>query len=150
MTWSFGVGVSSVRGSQLKRGEIGRVCCKSSCPLRARYAGTSTKPKGLTTPQNHAHRVARHGAGQPIVVDHYRRGWRHSNAPVAALALEATGRVAWWQDAEVPFWISRRRRSRRLPDQPVDPDRALRLMIRRAAVGWAKTDRPTARREVLA
>ena len=34
------------------------------------------------------------------VVDRYRRVWEHSDATVDALALDATGRVAWWQDAE--------------------------------------------------
>ncbi|MDQ6715367.1 MAG: DinB family protein, partial [Actinomycetota bacterium] len=38
------------------------------------------------------------------VVDRYRRVWEHSDATVAALALDATGRVAWWQDAEVPLF----------------------------------------------
>jgi Protein of unknown function (DUF664) len=35
------------------------------------------------------------------VVGRYRRVWDHSDATIAALALDATGRVAWWQDAEV-------------------------------------------------
>ena len=38
------------------------------------------------------------------VVDRYRRVWTHSDATVATLALDATGRVAWWQDAEVPLF----------------------------------------------
>jgi hypothetical protein len=38
------------------------------------------------------------------VVGRYRRVWEHSDATVAALALDATGRVAWWQDAEVPLF----------------------------------------------
>ncbi len=38
------------------------------------------------------------------VVDRYRRVWEHSDATVAALALDATGRVAWWHDAEVPLF----------------------------------------------
>ena len=38
------------------------------------------------------------------VVDRYRRVWEHSDATVDALALDATGRVAWWQDAEVPLF----------------------------------------------
>jgi hypothetical protein len=38
------------------------------------------------------------------VVDRYRRVWAHSDATVEALALDATGRVAWWQDAEVPLF----------------------------------------------
>lgn len=38
------------------------------------------------------------------VVDRYRRVWAHSDATVAALTLDATGRVAWWQDAEVPLF----------------------------------------------
>jgi len=38
------------------------------------------------------------------IVGRYRRVWEHSDATVAALALEATGRVAWWQDAEVPLF----------------------------------------------
>jgi hypothetical protein len=38
------------------------------------------------------------------IIDRYRRVWRHSDATVAALTLDATGRVAWWQDAEVPLF----------------------------------------------
>ena len=38
------------------------------------------------------------------VVDRYRRVWQHSDATVAALPLDATGHVAWWQDAEVPLF----------------------------------------------
>lgn len=38
------------------------------------------------------------------IVGRYRRVWEHSDATVAALALNATGRVAWWQDAEVPLF----------------------------------------------
>lgn len=38
------------------------------------------------------------------VVGRYRRVWDHSDATVAALALDATGRVAWWGDAEVPLF----------------------------------------------
>lgn len=38
------------------------------------------------------------------VVDRYRRVWDHSDATVDALTLDATGRVAWWQDAEVPLF----------------------------------------------
>ena len=38
------------------------------------------------------------------VVGRYRRVWDHSEATVDALALDATGRVAWWQDAEVPLF----------------------------------------------
>jgi hypothetical protein len=38
------------------------------------------------------------------VIGRYRRVWDHSDATVAALALDATGRVAWWQDAEVPLF----------------------------------------------
>jgi hypothetical protein len=38
------------------------------------------------------------------IVDRYRRVWEHSDATVEALALDATGRVAWWQDAEVPLF----------------------------------------------
>ena len=38
------------------------------------------------------------------IVDRYRRVWDHSDATVEALALDATGRVAWWQDAEVPLF----------------------------------------------
>jgi len=30
------------------------------------------------------------------VVDLYRRVWRHSDATITALALDATGRVPWW------------------------------------------------------
>ena len=38
------------------------------------------------------------------IASRYRRVWEHSNATVAALALDATGRVPWWQDAEVPLF----------------------------------------------
>lgn len=38
------------------------------------------------------------------IVGRYRRVWEHSDATVASLALDATGRVAWWQDAEVPLF----------------------------------------------
>ncbi|MGA8845030.1 MAG: DinB family protein [Nocardioides sp.] len=38
------------------------------------------------------------------VVDRYRRVWDHSDTTIASLALDATGRVAWWQDAEVPLF----------------------------------------------
>ena len=38
------------------------------------------------------------------VVDRYRRVWEHSDATVAALHLDARGRVAWWGDAEVPLF----------------------------------------------
>ena len=38
------------------------------------------------------------------IIDRYRRVWEHSDATVEALTLDATGRVAWWQDAEVPLF----------------------------------------------
>jgi hypothetical protein len=38
------------------------------------------------------------------IVDRYRRVWAHSDVTVDALPLDATGRVAWWQDAEVPLF----------------------------------------------
>lgn len=38
------------------------------------------------------------------IIDRYRRVWEHSDATVDALTLDATGRVAWWQDAEVPLF----------------------------------------------
>lgn len=38
------------------------------------------------------------------VIERYRRVWEHSDATVAALDLGATGRVPWWQDAEVPLF----------------------------------------------
>ena len=38
------------------------------------------------------------------IVDRYRRVWAHGDATVAALALDATGRVEWWGDAEVPLF----------------------------------------------
>lgn len=38
------------------------------------------------------------------VVGRYRRVWEHSDETVAALALDATGCVAWWGDAEVPLF----------------------------------------------
>ncbi len=38
------------------------------------------------------------------VVDRYRRVWSHSDETVDALALDATGHVAWWGDARVPLF----------------------------------------------
>ena len=38
------------------------------------------------------------------VVDRYRRVWDHSDATVEALALDATGHVAWWQDTTVSLF----------------------------------------------
>jgi len=38
------------------------------------------------------------------IVDRYRRVWAHGDATVAALALDATGRVEWWGDAKVPLF----------------------------------------------
>jgi len=38
------------------------------------------------------------------VVDRYRRVWAHGDATVAALDLDAVGRVEWWGDAEVPLF----------------------------------------------
>ncbi len=38
------------------------------------------------------------------VIDRYRRAWDHSDATIAALPLDTTGHVAWWQDAEVPLF----------------------------------------------
>ena len=38
------------------------------------------------------------------VVDRYRRVWAHGDATVEALDLDATGRVEWWGDAEVPLF----------------------------------------------
>jgi len=38
------------------------------------------------------------------VVDRYRRVWAHSDVTVNALDLDDTGRVSWWQDAEVPLF----------------------------------------------
>lgn len=38
------------------------------------------------------------------VVGRYRRAWEYSDATVDALALDATGRVTWWQDAEEPLF----------------------------------------------
>ena len=38
------------------------------------------------------------------IIDRYRRVWEHSDATVDALTLDSTGRVAWWQDAEVPLF----------------------------------------------
>lgn len=38
------------------------------------------------------------------VIERYRRVWEHSDATVAILDLGATGRVPWWQDAEVPLF----------------------------------------------
>jgi hypothetical protein len=38
------------------------------------------------------------------ITERYRRVWDHSDATVDALPLDATGRVAWWQDAEVPLF----------------------------------------------
>ncbi len=47
---------------------------------------------------------ARADESRSDVLDRYRRVWAHSDATVAALGLDATGRVAWWQDAEVPLF----------------------------------------------
>ncbi len=38
------------------------------------------------------------------VVDRYHRVWQHSDATVEALALDAKGRVDWWQGAEVSLF----------------------------------------------
>ncbi|MFC7359946.1 DinB family protein [Nocardioides astragali] len=38
------------------------------------------------------------------VVDRYRRVWAHGDATLQALDLDATGRVEWWGDAEVPLF----------------------------------------------
>jgi len=38
------------------------------------------------------------------VVDRYRRVWAHGDATVAALDLDAVGRVEWWGRAEVPLF----------------------------------------------
>lgn len=38
------------------------------------------------------------------VVERYRRAWAHGDATVNELPLDATGRVAWWQDADVPLF----------------------------------------------
>lgn len=38
------------------------------------------------------------------VVDRYRRVWAHGDATIAALDLDAVGRVEWWGDAEVPLF----------------------------------------------
>ena len=38
------------------------------------------------------------------IVERYRRVWDHSDATVSDLPLDATGRVSWWQDAEVPLF----------------------------------------------
>ena len=38
------------------------------------------------------------------IVERYRRVWEHSDKTVNDLTLDATGRVAWWQDAEVPLF----------------------------------------------
>lgn len=38
------------------------------------------------------------------IIDRYRRVWEHSDATVDTLTLDATGQVAWWQDAEVPLF----------------------------------------------
>ena len=38
------------------------------------------------------------------VVDRYQRVWDHSDETINVLALDAMGRVAWWQDAEVPLF----------------------------------------------
>src|SRR5688572_28359333 len=38
------------------------------------------------------------------VVDRYRRVWAHSDRTAGSLALDDTGRVAWWRNAEVPLF----------------------------------------------
>lgn len=38
------------------------------------------------------------------IVGRYQRVWEHSDATVDALALDALGRVAWWQNAAVPLF----------------------------------------------
>ncbi len=38
------------------------------------------------------------------IVARYRRVWDHSDATVATLALDAPGRVPWWQDARVSLF----------------------------------------------
>lgn len=38
------------------------------------------------------------------IVERYRRVMAHSDATVSSLALDATGQVAWWGDAEVPLF----------------------------------------------
>ncbi|HEU5043401.1 MAG TPA: DinB family protein [Nocardioidaceae bacterium] len=38
------------------------------------------------------------------IVERYRRVWDHSDVTVDALTEDATGRVAWWQDAQVPLF----------------------------------------------
>ena len=38
------------------------------------------------------------------VVDRYQRVWDHSDKTINVLAPNAMGRVAWWQDAEVPLF----------------------------------------------
>lgn len=38
------------------------------------------------------------------VVARYRRVWAHGDATIAALDLDAVGRVEWWGDADVPLF----------------------------------------------
>ncbi len=38
------------------------------------------------------------------VVDRYQRVWAHSDVTVNSLALDDTGRVPWWGNAEVPLF----------------------------------------------
>src|SRR5690349_15585320 len=38
------------------------------------------------------------------IVDRYHRVWAHSDVTVDSLALDDTGRVPWWGDAEVPLF----------------------------------------------
>ncbi len=38
------------------------------------------------------------------VVDRYQRVWAHSDVTVGSLALDDTGRVPWWGNAEVPLF----------------------------------------------
>lgn len=47
---------------------------------------------------------ATEGESRDDVVDRYRRVWAHADATVEALDLGASGRVAWWGDAEVPLF----------------------------------------------
>jgi hypothetical protein len=77
----------------------------------ARYLGEVFErpfPEPLSRWDSEAERLADMWAteheSRSDIIGRYRRVWDHSDATVDALALDATGRVAWWQDAEVPLF----------------------------------------------
>jgi hypothetical protein len=44
------------------------------------------------------------GAGQPLIIDRYRRAWEHSDATISALDIEAPGHVPWWPRPDVKLF----------------------------------------------